>query len=204
MEEERFLFVGNLVCLDFVNTEVMGSEGRRDLLESFEDLADWLRAAGAVTEEEARGAAARWGGTEEGRGALDAARRFRAALRETASRFSEGQAIPGGALAAINELLARPVRVARVRPVGDRFEAEERWAFREPEDLLVPVAESARELLCDRNPSLVRKCRNPQCILYFYDTTKNRGRAWCSMSACGNRTKVAAHYRRRRNKNSQG
>lgn len=29
------------------------------------------------------------------------------------------------------------------------------------------------------------------CILFFYDTTKNYSRRWCSMSACGNRMKVA-------------
>jgi predicted RNA-binding Zn ribbon-like protein len=191
--DEKFLFVGNLLCLDFVNTEVMGSEGRRDLLEGFEDVADWLRAAGVVTEEEARGAAARWGGEP-----LDAVRRFRALLREAAERLSGGQPVPDEAVAAVNELLARPVRVANVRRTADGFEAKDGWVFREAADLLVPVAESARDLLCDRDPALVRKCRNPQCILYFYDTTKNRGRAWCSMSACGNRTKVAAHYRRRR------
>jgi predicted RNA-binding Zn ribbon-like protein len=35
-------------------------------------------------------------------------------------------------------------------------------------------------------------------VLLFYDTTKNHARHWCSMSLCGNRHKVAAHYRRRR------
>jgi len=38
----------------------------------------------------------------------------------------------------------------------------------------VPVAESAMDLLCDGDPTLVRKCENPACVLYFYDATKNR------------------------------
>jgi predicted RNA-binding Zn ribbon-like protein len=71
-----------------------------------------------------------------------------------------------------------------------------RWSG--PEQVLVPVAESAAGLLSSGNLALVRKCENPECILFFYDTTKNHGRRWCSMSACGNRAKVAAHYRRTR------
>jgi predicted RNA-binding Zn ribbon-like protein len=35
-------------------------------------------------------------------------------------------------------------------------------------------------------------------VLFFYDTTKNHARHWCSMTICGNRSKVAAHYRRLR------
>jgi len=44
----------------------------------------------------------------------------------------------------------------------------------------------------------VKACQNPQCVLLFYDTTKNHARRWCSMAACGNRAKVAAHYQRAR------
>jgi predicted RNA-binding Zn ribbon-like protein len=94
-------------------------------------------------------------------------------------------------------VLERPVHATQVeqRP-GSGFERVDRWAFAAPADLLVPVAESARDLLCDGDLGLVRRCRNPHCILFFYDTTKNRGRTWCSMSLCGNREKVASHYRR--------
>jgi predicted RNA-binding Zn ribbon-like protein len=64
--------------------------------------------------------------------------------------------------------------------------------------LLVPIAESAAGLLTADDLTLVRKCQNPQCILYFYDTTRNHARRWCSIAVCGNRAKVATHYRRRR------
>ena len=60
------------------------------------------------------------------------------------------------------------------------------------------MADSAAEFLVSGDRALVRKCKNPGCILYFYDTTRNHARAWCSMNACGNRMKVAAHYRRHR------
>src|SRR5919198_742476 len=41
----------------------------------------------------------------------------------------------------------------------------------------------------------LKGCR--QCGYAFYDRSKNRSAAWCSMSICGNRTKNRAYYRRR-------
>ena len=37
-----------------------------------------------------------------------------------------------------------------------------------------------------------------QCEYAFFDRSKNRSAAWCSMSICGNRTKNRAYYRRQR------
>ncbi len=59
-------------------------------------------------------------------------------------------------------------------------------------------AESAADLLCTGDLSLVKKCQHDACILYFYDTTKNHARQWCSMELCGNRMKAAMHYRRKK------
>lgn len=42
----------------------------------------------------------------------------------------------------------------------------------------------------------MKACR--QCEYAFYDRSKNRSAAWCSMSICGNRTKNRAYYRRHR------
>jgi predicted RNA-binding Zn ribbon-like protein len=44
--------------------------------------------------------------------------------------------------------------------------------------------------------SRLKGCR--QCEYAFFDRSKNRSAAWCSMSICGNRTKNRAYYRRLR------
>ncbi|WP_281261965.1 CGNR zinc finger domain-containing protein [[Actinomadura] parvosata] len=44
----------------------------------------------------------------------------------------------------------------------------------------------------------VRKCANPQCVLWFLDVSKNGSRRWCSMEACGNRAKVGRFHQRNR------
>lgn len=58
------------------------------------------------------------------------------------------------------------------------------------------LAEAAARLLTEKDLTLVRRCENPACVLHFYDTSRNHRRRWCSMDICGNRMKVAAHYRR--------
>ena len=40
--------------------------------------------------------------------------------------------------------------------------------------------------------SRLKACRAPDCRWAFYDTARNRSRAWCSMDVCGNRAKARA------------
>jgi predicted RNA-binding Zn ribbon-like protein len=45
-------------------------------------------------------------------------------------------------------------------------------------------------------PAKIR--RRPGCRWAFFDASKNRLGAWCSMQACGDREKVRAYQQRRR------
>ncbi len=45
--------------------------------------------------------------------------------------------------------------------------------------------------------SRLKACREHTCEWAFYDHTKNRSGAWCSMSVCGNRAKARAYRERR-------
>jgi predicted RNA-binding Zn ribbon-like protein len=62
--------------------------------------------------------------------------------------------------------------------------------------LLAAIARSAAELISEGASARLRACSNPDCGLFFYDTSRTRRRRWCSMSRCGNRHKVAAFSRR--------
>jgi predicted RNA-binding Zn ribbon-like protein len=62
--------------------------------------------------------------------------------------------------------------------------------------LLAAIARSAAELIAEGPSARLRVCSNPDCGLFFYDTSRTRRRRWCSMSRCGNRHKVAAFSRR--------
>ncbi len=192
-----FMFVGNQRCLNFVNTEMIIRGQRTDLLVEWPDLIAWLVRAKMLSVGEGKEATARLGQTE-GERLLDEARAFRAVLRGMAEPIVAGRPVPRSTVEAINGLLSqRPGYPQLVRSSGRferRFQSETSGAVQ----LLVPLAEAASELLCVGDLSLVKKCRNDACILYFYDTTKNHARQWCSMGLCGNRIKVAAHYRRKK------
>jgi predicted RNA-binding Zn ribbon-like protein len=195
-----FVFVGNHRALDFVNTAVAVEGEPRDLLGGLDDLAAWLVRAGALDGASARAALARWGGRRRGEAAVEAARALRAALRRLADAWAAGKPAPRATVARVNELLARGAGTSRIVPAADGsgFAVERGLRLEEPEDLLVPIAEAAADLLCHADPRRVRRCAHPDCVLYFLDGTKNGTRRWCDMRTCGNRTNAAAYYRRRR------
>ena len=175
-----FLFVGGAAWLDFVNTEKISHGARVDLLSTPEDLAEWAKAANLTSDRHVP---------------LLHAKKFRAELRGLAEALSNGRNAPVASLQAINAELRKHSGYFEVvlsdGSYGKRF-------VESGNALLGQLAESAAQTLCEGNPSFVRRCDNPNCILYFYDTTKNHGRRFCSPAVCGNRMKVAAHYRRKR------
>lgn len=194
---QQFLFVGNHPCLDFVNTQMIVKGEPTDTLESFEDLASWLAQAKLLTASQA----AIVKGTLNNEGVVslfEQAKTLRAAFRVVAERVSAGRSIPDSAIDTINQVLAqRPGYQELVRTKGG-FRRRFHSLAPQPVTLLTPLAEAASDLLSSDRLSLIKKCANAACILYFLDTTKNHTRTWCSMQMCGNRMKVAAHYRRSR------
>jgi predicted RNA-binding Zn ribbon-like protein len=193
----QFAFVGERLCIDFVNTEVVEAGERRDLLADERRLLDWCVAADIVSASEVRAVAHRL--QRGGRSALPPAVRFRTSLRSMLDRFAHGKTtIAQELLDEVNRVLADDGAVREIVRTKTGFETRVRRTFVEPGQLLVPIAESVADLLSEGDLTLVKKCQNPQCILFFYDTTKNHGRRWCSMTGCGNRAKVAAHYQRAR------
>jgi predicted RNA-binding Zn ribbon-like protein len=50
----------------------------------------------------------------------------------------------------------------------------------------------------------LKVCRSDTCRWAFYDSSRNRSGAWCSMAICGNRMKGRAFRRRRPERASAG
>ncbi|HEX6532011.1 MAG TPA: ABATE domain-containing protein [Nitrospira sp.] len=193
-----FLFVGNQAALDFVNTDLVLDGNPTDLLPSIEALISWSIQAGLVTKEEAKQ-------IEQARGRHDAetlkqVKAFRTTMREMAERLAAGRPVLQATIEAVNLALRHRLGYPQVSRRRGAFERTYQTEVKNPKQLLGPLAEAASDLLTACDPSLVKKCQNPACVLLFYDTTKNHARHWCSMSLCGNRSKVAAHYQRHRNR----
>lgn len=192
----KFLFLGNRACLDFANTQVVDGGRPVDLLGGFADLVVWLSEAGLLDADAAEEALGRWDRTPEGERAFGRALSFRAALRGAFERVVEDEPVPRDAVDEVNTLLAGRLGRDELVESGEGFERRFRWEAREAEHLLAPVADSAADLFSRDDASLVKRCENPECVLFFYDTSKNHARRWCSMATCGNRMKVRAHLER--------
>jgi len=60
------------------------------------------------------------------------------------------------------------------------------------------IAQDAVDLLLSTGIRRVRVCGSDLCGLRFVDRSPAHNRRWCSMSRCGNRTKVRLHQARAR------
>jgi predicted RNA-binding Zn ribbon-like protein len=190
----NFLFVADQRALDFVNTKFMQAGQPVDRLRTPTDLRDWLIEAGVISGQEGKAFDSVVG--NGGDVLMGEARKLRAALHTMAESMAARRAIPGSTLNTINSILGvlregyqleGSHKGYRLVVTNDKFE---------PLQGLARIAKSAADLIANGKASAVRKCGNPSCVLYFYDTTKNHTRQWCSMATCGNRMKVAAYHRR--------
>ncbi len=196
--EVPFVFVGERLWLDFVNTDDARRGVRVDVLRDFDTLVRWLETTRVLDAERAVGIARR--AVQQPAGAAAAlvdARRVRAALRTLAERGATSERTRADALLEINRVLGRSAGTRRVEwrsdgsfrqsfvPVGDAFAG-----------LMIPVVESAAEALVHNELVRVRQCADPRCPRVFYDSTRNGRRRWCDMATCGNRAK-AARFRAR-------
>jgi predicted RNA-binding Zn ribbon-like protein len=186
-----FLFISGRLCLDFVNTEIMKDGQRTDLTPDWDAMKAWFTEAGLMEDTSRK---------EQEEAAVETALSLRTALRVMAQALSGGETVPQASLDTVNAVLAQNrgtrqvVRDEQTGSFQERFINDSSGIAA----LLAPIAQDTVDLLCNGEHTYVRQCENPQCILFFYDTTKNHGRRWCRMNACGNRAKAAAHYQRRK------
>ena len=195
---QPFLFVGNHPCLDFINTQMIVRGNPTDLLGGCEDLVASLVQTNIMDKAQSVAVMTQWSHKDQEQ-LFEQGVMFRRTLRDMVARIVARKSIPDSVVASINQILSRCPGYSQLVYAKGRFERQFQSQAAQKDGVLVPLAEAASNLLCSGDLSLVKKCGNPACILYFYDTTKNHTRNWCSMQLCGNRMKVAAHYQRKRN-----
>jgi predicted RNA-binding Zn ribbon-like protein len=193
MEDSReFVFVGDSLALDLINTELIKRGSRCDLLESPADVASWWEQARQRHPDSAR--TGRLSGADAGLLADTTA--LRSALRRICDQLVLGQPAASADLAVINRLLAAGRHVLAPDPAG-RISACYAIEGGDRQGLLFDLALAALELLTLFEPERLHRCNNERCILYFYDTTKSATRRWCS-TACMNRARSHQHYLERK------
>ena len=179
-EEYRFHFKGGRVCLDLVAT--VGERWRRSFerLRAPEDLGRWLVEAGVLEVAPVVTAAD-----------LEHARELREAVYRIAK--AAGRGTPRAAdVATLNRWAAEPPLAPRLAGDGRSltWDGPVRAA-------LATIARDAADLVTGPLATRVRECAAPDCALLFVDASRPGHRRWCSMDACGNRTKTRSYRRRR-------
>ncbi|GAA1949740.1 CGNR zinc finger domain-containing protein [Kitasatospora viridis] len=188
---------GEPLCLDLLNTRWHDGGNPRDLLDSLDGLALWLRLNGFAEQVPAD------------RAALDALLTTRAAIAghlaqlraQSAPEEGPGAEHPDleaarpdleAARAELNAVLAHGAlrRTLAADGPAERAEADT------PAWLPAWLAAADYLRLLTEAPDRIRSCAHPDCVLHFYDTSKNGTRRWHSMATCGNRAKASRHYAR--------
>lgn len=191
--KDGFLFVGNELALDFLNTRPVQNGEATELLPDFAALVRWFRAAGILTEHRADELTQKWAESSAGKLTVDDMRRWRERLRKQVIAWEKGASLHAAMVKEVNQLMAE--HPMRFRLSSQKKPSTELWFEpRKPEDLFAPLAHSAATLFAELDRNRVRKCG--QCVLHFRDTSKKGTRRWCSMRLCGNRLKVAAYAAR--------
>src|SRR3954464_8188993 len=114
-----FVFVGERLWLDFINTDDVRRGTRVDVLRDFEQLIRWLEATSILDGERAGGIRRRAQQQPAGATAsLADARRIRASLRALAERGAQSE-VRANALGEINRVLGRSAGTRRVEQRTD-------------------------------------------------------------------------------------
>jgi predicted RNA-binding Zn ribbon-like protein len=159
---------GEPLPLDLLNTTWIAADGPHDLLADEPGARLWLDAHGFDAPADAR--------------ARRALRDAREAMRELL--------LDRSAIEPINAVLEHGARrpVVSAAGVGDEVDAPAAWR--------VPwICAAALVELLEARGDRIRGCANPECVLWFLDTSRPGTRRWCSMAACGNRDKALRHGR---------
>ena len=186
----KFLWVGNWPAIDFINTAIVVEGKPVDLLEEAQDVALWLNESHLCEK------------TNEGtfvppRRLIDEARAYRGLLRRGMAQLAGQRRLSADLLRKTNEYLRRCASSQQLQEDGKWYRSLTSWRLQSAEDYLVPIAESFARLVTEADLGRIRKCKNPECVLYFHDTSKGGHRAWCSLDLCGNKLRMAASRRRR-------
>ncbi|HET6503141.1 MAG TPA: CGNR zinc finger domain-containing protein [Amycolatopsis sp.] len=181
----QWVFDGGRPCLDLVNTLRDRHGSGRELLVGPAELTEWLLLAGFLHRP-----------ARASQRDLQLARDLREAIDRVTLAVSAGERPALIDVRLINRVVATPAPVPELRIAPDGR------PYRKIRPPAQPVAAALAGVAADAIAMVttepeVRVCAGTDCGLRFLDTSPQRNRQWCSMSRCGNRAKVRAHYARR-------
>ena len=183
MPNETFPWLGFPPAVDLANTVIVTPAGELDLLETDDQLEEWIAAERARIPEASAAS-----------GRLAEVRDLRDVVRQLLHAHALGRRLPDPARRRINAISsAAPIRLTLTPDGRARRETDAPDAYALFE---ATIARSAIEL-ADRRSEGLSVCEAPSCGMLFL--REHPRQVWCS-KPCGNRARVARHARRQRSR----
>lgn len=173
MAHSEFIFLGDAVWLDFVNSARGREPCAPDLMPDASAFERWALAL--HLEVDARPAP------------FSAVRRFRDHLAEIAEALHLGFRLPAAAIEAVNEVLSRTPGKHQLTRISGEWRL--RLAPARTLTAIEAIARSAATTLADPQVA-VRRCAGETCTLFFADASPNQSRLWCSPAFCGRHARI--------------
>lgn len=190
----KFLFVGDHVALDFVNTRLREASMWVELCSTSEDVLLWLKHAELIQPTEFQTLRNELVQLKCGERLLETVVNLRSEWQAVLAGLIELRPLPPGFIARLNELMAPALsRQMLVSDMGNQPYrlVHQRLALPADAKVLALLAGCIADFITAMEQPYLRKCAADDCVVYFYDRTKSHRRQWCSMAICGNRHKVA-------------
>jgi len=183
--------IGEPVALDLVNTRPLSNEGPKDLIGSLDGLRAWLK-------------------LQEGRlvgfcdhdaqmlepSDLKRIWRVRDVVTSLVERLRHDREPLPDDVEALNAILRKAPLVRRLVIDAGNVSAVEEWIGSTGDRLAACLAYAGLDLIMDPSCRGIRQCAADNCVMLFMPTHPQR--RWCSPTRCGNRERVARHFRRRK------
>jgi predicted RNA-binding Zn ribbon-like protein len=184
--DSKFVFVGNHIAIDFINTQVIQNGDHVDLLIDEASVVRWAQEGDRCFDGKLK--------ADE----LSTVKALRTSLREIVQTKIEEHSVTQESLANVNRHLAdhAPHKLLQFNDDNGEFELLPDKRAGSLQALLAELAYEGAQLLTSNQAPYIKSCSNPECVLLFLDTSRTRKRRWCSMEICGNRAKAAKYYQK--------
>ena len=178
---------GGPLWVNFANSWVLATKGRPDIAGSPESLQWWLSTMGLQ-------APSRIGSAD-----LKVVSNLRESVYRIIDSIDRGGMLGTEDLEQVNAILRKQNNWFELNQRNDGAILKKEFRSIDTiEQALGPIVESLADTLAHGELARLRTCAHPDCILKFYDDSKNGTRRWCTMSGCGNRAKAAAYLQRKK------
>ena len=152
---EDFLFVGNHLALDFLNTCPVQSGEPLELLPDFDTVLRWFQAAGLLSSRQVDCLGQKWGGSARARELTAAMRELREKLRKEILSWEDTGKRHRDTLDVLNDIMAKHPMLTRLKRELGGTTTEFWFQPRQPEGLLAPLAHTMASLFATADRSRV-------------------------------------------------